>query len=389
MNNLRNELFYKFALTVFLIIAFFEGALMFAFVKSFDTHLKDKLALVAAEINPTHFNKEALVDIQHKYKVFPLFVRLIKPMNKQQLKNIKLGYKIQKIRINGVREKVLSYSVEKNGYIVQIATLYSTNDDRINIIKTISILISFVIYLIILMIGYKFIDAIAKQIEMSFAKLKRFNSNVSHELKTPLAIMKSEIEVALMNNTKDCEKTLKSMLQEINYINDITEKLLFLTKETKKIKLEDVDLEELILELFEKYAEKIEFELDFGDEEYDIKGDKTLLKMALSNIIENSIKYGANKIVIKLEKNKHKIILTIKDNGIGIPKEKLPFIFDEFYRVDESHNKKIKGFGLGLSIVKNILTLHKAKIKVNSDEGKGVEFIIEFPLITHQEKKSA
>ena len=100
--------------------------------------------------------------------------------------------------------------------------------------------------------------------------------------------------------------------------------------------------------------------------------------MALSNIIENSIKYKALKIDIILKKTKNKIILTIRDNGIGIPKEKLPYIFDEFYRVDESHNKEIKGFGLGLSIVKNILRAHKAKIKVKSE--RGVEFIIEFPL---------
>ncbi len=388
MNNLRNELFYKFALTVFLIIAFFEGVLMFALVKSFDTHLKDKLALVAAEINPTHFNKNSLVDIQHRYKVFPLFVRLIKPMN-DKYPNVKLGYKIEKIKINGVWEKVLSYSIKKDGYIIQIATLYSTNDDKINIIKTISIFISFIIYLVVLMIGYKFIDTIANQIEMSFEKLRRFNSNVSHELKTPLAIMKSEIEVALMSKNTDYEKLLKSMLQEINYINDITEKLLFLTKDNKKISFEEVDLEELILELFEKYSSKIEFDFDFGEDEYIIQGNKTFLKMALSNIIENSIKYGANKIKFTLEKHKNKIILKIKDNGIGIPKEKLPFIFDEFYRVDESHNKKIKGFGLGLSIVKNILNLHKAKVKVESDLGKGVEFIIEFPLIPHQEKKNS
>ena len=206
------------------------------------------------------------------------------------------------------------------------------------------------------MIGYKFIDTIVTQIEISFKKLKIFNSNVSHELKTPLAIMKSEIEVALMSENKNCDKILHSILQEINYLNDITEKLLFLTKnDFNNLKLKEIDLEELILELYEKYAKKIHISLHIDEEdEYIIKGDKTLLKMALSNIIENSIKYKALKIDIILKKTKNKIILTIKDNGIGIPKDKLPFIFDEFYRVDESHNKEIKGFGLGLSIVKNI-----------------------------------
>ena len=135
-------------------------------------------------------------------------------------------------------------------------------------------------------------------------------------------------------------------------------------------------MEDIILEMFEKYSRNIKIDLNIKEDEYMIKGDKTLLKIAISNIIENSIKYKATKISINLEKEKNKIVLIIKDNGIGIPKEKLPFVFDEFYRVDESRNKKIKGFGLGLSIVKSIINLHNGDIKLKSD--KGVEVIITF-----------
>ncbi len=378
MNNLRNELFYKYALVVFLIIAFFEGTLMFGLIKSFNTHLKDKLVIAASEIDPKHWNTKKLYQIQHHYKIFPLFITIEKTPDFQKEKE---GFSTEIMFTPIKKEKVLTYTKIKDGYVIKISTLYSTNDDKIEIIKFISIIISFIIYLIVLLVGYKFIDTIANQIEMSFKKLKMFNSNVSHELKTPLAIMKSEIEVALMNKKCD-EKLLKSLLDEINYINDITEKLLFLTKEYKNIKKTPIDLEELLFEIVEKYENKIEFRLDFGEDEYEILGDKTLLKIAISNIIENSIKYGASYINIILNKQKNKIILKIKDNGIGIPKEKLPFIFDEFYRADESHNKNIKGFGLGLSIVKNILTLHGAKIKVKSQGG--VEFIIEFPSLPQQ-----
>ena len=379
MNNLKNQLFYKFALIVFLIIVFFEGAMLIALKKSFDIHLKDQLALVASEINPSDFSTDKLIRIQHKYRIFPLFVNIIKTSRKIKL-NKKNSFSIEYLIKDQKREKLLTYTIQKNGYIIKIATFYSTNDDKIEIIKTISLLISFIIYLITLMVGYRFIDTIVKQIDVSFKKLKNFNSNVSHEFKTPLAIMKTEIEVALMNEEKNCDKTLHSLLQEINYLNDITDKLLFLTKnDLQNCKLSKLDLEELILELFEKYSKKIHISLHIDEnDEYIINGDKTLLKMALSNIIENSIKYKALKIDITLKKTKNRIILSIKDNGMGIPKDKLPFIFDEFYRVDESHNKNIKGFGLGLSIVKNILKAHKAKIKVKSE--KGVEFIIEFPL---------
>ncbi len=382
MNNLKNQLFYKFALVVFILILLFEGALMIALKKSFDIHLKDKLALVASQIQPEHFSSQKLLEIQKKDKIFPLFVNIIK--TKQEIiinnKPIKPTYKASYIYNSYKREKVISYITQKNGYIIKISTIYSSNDDKIEIIKTISLLISFIIYLIVLMLGYKFIDTVVAQIEISFKKLKNFNSNVSHELKTPLAIMKSEIEVELMSENKECDKTLHSLLQEINYLNDITEKLLFLTKnDLNNLNLKKIDLENIIFELFEKYSNKIHISLHIDEnDEYLIKGDKTLLKMAISNLIENSIKYKALKIDITLKKTKNKIILNIKDNGIGIPKDKLPFIFDEFYRVDESHNKNIKGFGLGLSIVKNILKAHKAKIKVKSE--RGVEFIIEFPL---------
>ena len=382
MNNLKNQLFYKFALVVFIIILLFEGALMIALKKSFDTHLKDKLALVASQIDPEHFSSQKLLEIQKEDKIFPLFVNIIKTKEEIIINNkpVKPSYKASYIYNSYKREKVISYITQKKGYILKISTIYSSNEDKIEIIKTISLLISFVIYLIVLMLGYKFIDTVVAQIEISFKKLKNFNSNVSHELKTPLAIMKSEIEVELMSKNKECDKTLRSILQEINYLNDITEKLLFLTKnDLNNLNLKEIDLEDIIFELFEKYSNKIHISLHIDENDtYIIKGDKTLLKMAISNLIENSIKYKALKIDITLQKTKNKIILSIKDNGMGIPKDKLPYIFDEFYRVDESHNKNIKGFGLGLSIVKNIIKAHKAKIKVKSE--RGVEFIIEFPL---------
>ena len=381
MNNLRNTLFIQFAIVVFLIIAIFEGALVLFLIKSFNMHLKDKLVIIATEISNEKLTKNTLLKIQHKYKVYPLFIRIINknnPFLAQKNEKIK-DFITKKINTPTGKETLLIYNYVKNGKIIQVSTVISGNDDKIQIVKTISLAISLFIYLIVLLIGYKFIDKVASNIEESFKRLKIFNSNVSHELKTPLTIMKGEIEVALMND--ECDKALlKSLLDEINYINEITDKLLFLTKKDalNKQNFEEVDLEDIILELFEKYTKKISIDLNIEDEEYIIKGDKTLLKIAISNLIENSIKYGASKILISLKKEKNKIILSIKDNGIGIPKDKLPFIFDEFYRVDESRNKKVKGFGLGLSIVKSIINLHNGKIKLLSDVNKGVKVIIEF-----------
>jgi K+-sensing histidine kinase KdpD len=379
MNDLRNTLFIKYAFIVFVIIALFEGALIFALTKSFNMHLKDRLVIVASEIANSDSNVTDLVTLQHKYNIYPLFVK-ITTLSKPA-KNLKQfeGFEVKTIKFPTGKEKMLIYHYITGNKIISVKTIISGNSDKIEIVKTISLAISFFIYLITLLIGYKFIDNIAEKIEGTIKRLKFFNSNLSHELKTPLTIIKSNVELALKNKKCD-EEMLKSILNEINYINDITDKLLFLTKKdfTRK-DFKEVDLEELVLDLFEKYSSKISINVDSQeDEEYIIYGDKTLLKMALSNLIENSIKYGAKHIDIKLVKVKHKIKLILKDDGIGIPKEKIPFIFDEFYRVDESRNKKIKGFGLGLAIVKTILNLHKAKIKLESDINQGVKITVEF-----------
>ena len=376
MNNFKNTLFTQFAIIVFIIIAIFEGALLFFLISSFNAQLKDKLILIATEIaTKKNFTKNTILEIQHKYKVYPLFVDIIE---KKEPFKIKEGFSIKKIKLQNGEDKLLIYNYKTKNKIIRVSTIICTNNDKIEIIKDISLSMALFIYLIALLIGYKFIDKIANNIEDSIKRLKFFNSNVSHELKTPLTIMKGEIEVALMNN--ECnKKLLKSLLSEINYINEITDKLLFLTKKDtlNKNNFEEIDLEDIILEMFEKYSKKIKIDLNIKEDEYIIKGDKTLLKIAISNIIENSIKYKATKIDIILKREKNKTILIIKDNGIGIPKEKLPFVFDEFYRVDESRNKKIKGFGLGLSIVKSIINLHNGDIKLKSD-GKGTEAIITF-----------
>ncbi|WP_024791299.1 cell wall metabolism sensor histidine kinase WalK [Lebetimonas sp. JS032] len=379
MNNLRNDLFIKFAAVVLIIIALFEGALIFALTKSFNMHLKDRLVIIASEIaNSKKYNINNLIELQHKYKIYPLFVKITTlSKSAENLKKYE-GFEVKTIKTPSGIEKMLIFNYVKNNKIISVKTIISGNSDKIEIVRTISLAISFFIYLIVLLIGYKFIDAIAKNIENTIKRLKFFNSNVSHELKTPLTIMKGEIELALKK--EECsEKLLKSILNEINYINDITEKLLFLTKKdfTKK-DFKQTDLEDIILELYEKYSKRISINLEISEDDFLINGDKTLLKMAISNLIENSIKYHAKHINLKLKKIKNKIKLIIEDDGIGIPKEKIPFIFDEFYRVDESRNKKIKGFGLGLAIVKSILNLHSAKINVESDINKGVKITIEF-----------
>ena len=369
-NDLRNKLFLQLAVVVLLVIALFEGALILSLSYMFKSHIEDKLLIVSSELDLNKINNpNYLINIQRKYKLFPLIIKVSNTPLKE-------GFSERVVKNFNHKEGLIVLSIKRGDRFIQIETL--KNDDKMEIIKTISLAISMFIYLIVLLIGYRFIDKVALNIDKAFNRLKIFNSNLSHELKTPLTIIKGEVELALKENKCD-DRLLKTILNEINYINDITDKLLFLTNNIN-IKLSKIDLEDIVLELFEKYSSKIHIELDIEDDEFFIKGDKTLLFLSFSNLIENSIKYGANNIYLKLFKKNKEVVFILKDDGIGIPQEKLPYIFDEFYRVDEARNRKIKGFGLGLAIVKSILNLHYAKVEVKSKENEGVEFIIKFPV---------
>jgi signal transduction histidine kinase len=218
-------------------------------------------------------------------------------------------------------------------------------------------------------------------------KIERFNSDVSHELKTPLTVINGQIELAL-NKERDIEyykKSIKNIQNESNKIQNIVEELLLLSKYSKENLKKDFlmcDFNALLLETLEKYTSKakdknIEIEIE-RFEKVVSKASATLILTVFSNLIDNAIKYTPNNknIYISLHQD-DKIHFIIRDEGIGIPKNKLPFITDRFYRVDESRNKKIKGFGLGLSIVKNSVELHGGVLHVDSTEGVGTTLHVE------------
>ncbi len=219
--------------------------------------------------------------------------------------------------------------------------------------------------------------------------LDRFNSDVSHELKTPLTVIRGEIDLTLRKQREPeyYIKTLTTLNYEAKQIEKIVENLLLLTKYSKeniqktfeKCYLKNILLDTLIT--YKKNIDEKNININIKKlEDLTIFGNLQLIKTVFSNLIDNAIKYtNENKnIFISLEaRNKH-IYFNIIDEGIGIPKEELSNVLNRFYRVDESRNKKIKGFGLGLSIVKNSIDLHGAKFKIESTLNKGTKITIIF-----------
>ena len=210
-----------------------------------------------------------------------------------------------------------------------------------------------------------------------------FVNNASHELKTPIFIIKGYVDM-LNDWGKDDKEVLDEGLivlkKEIQNMQELTEKLLFLAKsknliaEKNNINLDNV-LKEVIDNLSFAYPKQ---KINYSSSEIFIDSDTALLKLLFKNLIENAIKYGKdNPINIELKKEK-KVIVIIEDFGVGISEKALPHIFERFYREDEARNREIKSYGLGLSIVKEIITLLDIDIQVESKIGKGTRITLLF-----------
>ena len=217
-----------------------------------------------------------------------------------------------------------------------------------------------------------------KRVHEGVENLDRFNSDVSHELKTPLTIIKGEISVSL-KKTRDTQSYIESMKvinKEVEEMNTIIDNLLLLTKFTKENILQtfqNCDLDIILLKVLEKYENK---NIEVSLENIQYYGNSQLLYHLFFNIIDNAIKYSKSKVEIKLYKN-NKIYFEVIDDGEGIENKELDKITNRFYRVDKSRNKSIKGFGLGLSIVKKVVELHNMQLKINSEIGKRTRVVVE------------
>ena len=242
----------------------------------------------------------------------------------------------------------------------------------------------------------KQIDQYARDKKMEIETLKvreeyrkEFLGNVSHELRTPLFTVQGYISTLLDGALHD-EKVLKKYLIQANKgverLTYIIKDLDMITKlETGDLSLEMetfniVELVENVFELLEMKASKKKITLTF-DMDYKnpilVIGDKERIQQVLTNLIDNSIKYGYFKGTTEVSIEnliKNKVIVRITDNGEGIKTTNIPRLFERFYRVDKSGSRKKSGSGLGLSIVKHIIEAHNEKIYVESELGVGSEF---------------
>lgn len=228
-----------------------------------------------------------------------------------------------------------------------------------------------------------------EKLDRAFSSQQQFMHDISHELRTPLTILKGELEVTLkkVRSQREYESILHSSLEEMDKINRIIENLLMLARfDNKEVSLEmkPLDLNRLIQNILDDIkivSEQKNIQIKFSPQEHVIlDADESQLRRAILNILDNAIKYTGEKgeISVFTEKDNNVARIKISDTGIGIAKENLPFIFDRFYRVDKARNAH--GFGLGLSIAKSIIEVHKGKIEAASQPNQGTAFIFSLPL---------
>lgn len=238
-----------------------------------------------------------------------------------------------------------------------------------------------ILFGIIVISSYLFASYTLGPIEKAYMTQKRFIADAAHELRTPLAVMKAGTE--LLIEKKELSEKVISIIRdqkgEIDYMASMINDLLFLAKtdNQKQLTKEEIQLSDIISkqsELLSHYAKTKEVLLEHTiDKNITIKGNAIELKMLSANLIKNAIDYNIKGGIVKvrLTKDKNKIIFSVADTGVGIDKEKLPYIFDRFYKADSAREVKEGGAGLGLSIVKEIIRRHDAQIIAESEKGKG------------------
>jgi two-component system sensor histidine kinase CiaH len=242
--------------------------------------------------------------------------------------------------------------------------------------------------------GYFLAGRTLKPIKEMIDEQNRFITDASHELRTPLTSLKSEIEVGLRDkglSPTESKKLLESNLEEVNNLQLLSDSLIKLTQYQEQqnsngLTFKEISLKKVLDEAIKKVnlaARKKQIKIDNKAKDQKLEGDFQSLTEMFVIFLDNAIKYSPKDAAITIysKLTDGGVRVDIADKGIGIDKKDLPFLFDRFYRADKSRTKdNVPGYGLGLSIAKQVITKHQGSIKVTSEVGKGTVFSIELPL---------
>jgi signal transduction histidine kinase len=289
-----------------------------------------------------------------------------------------------------VRNYVGTINGDSNYKLLTEETLFVSvkNWEQIILQRMATVLILSILSMVILISLFVIaIRALIKQKKVSDVKTD-FINNITHELKTPLTTLSVSTKILERKEVQENEAIMNSVIETIsrqnirlqNIVDQVMNNSLgFEEIELQKEKVKPNSLVKTILDDFHIAYPNIEIQSQLSTLELNLLLDKFHLTTAITNVLENAMKYGCQNITIKTEIKKDQFTISIQDDGIGIPKNKQSLLFEKFYRVEQGNVHNVKGLGLGLYYVNQIIKAHKGSIQVVSDLGKGSLFTISIP----------
>ena len=232
-------------------------------------------------------------------------------------------------------------------------------------------------------------------IEKAHQAESRFTSDASHELRTPLAIMKTELEVALKDNyatTDSLKEILSSNLEEVNKLSKLAEMLLSLSHlDHTKLKTGPIDLDKISRSIIKSFNQPLNRISLNSVKKLIVHGNETAINELFKVLIDNALQYSPNDSLVHINLSKHGEYakFEITNTGPGIIPDKLPYIFDRFFRADSSRtNGQHRGYGLGLALAKSIVELHNGELIASSTPDIETTFTVHLPLKSNPQAKT-
>lgn len=319
-----------------------------------------------------------------------------------QKEKFNINYTIKRVKTKPPKEDG-SPNFERNevavGFANPITYRLDIADATTHLLKKLSPQILFSLFLVALTVFsfWILIKNLLRQQRLTILK-NDFINNVTHELKTPIATVSVAIEALKSFNAMNDEQRRKEYLEisgnELKRLNMLVDRVLKISMFEKKeleLKAEPLLLDAVVKEVvqsmylqFEKQGAKVDVQLDGNH--FGMSGDKMHITSVVYNLLDNALKYSKESPVIQigLHQKEAEIVLIVTDNGIGISPVYRSKIFDKFFRVPHGDRHDVKGYGLGLSYVAQVVKEHNGRVEVTSEEGKGSTFTVHFPVVNRQ-----
>lgn len=299
---------------------------------------------------------------------------------------------IEEISVNGYTYRALSTKVdtEYGKMTVQFIRNVDTEKEMLDRLLLILFVGGGIGSLVAVGAGYLLAGRALIPVKKSWDQQQQFVSDASHEIRTPLAVIQSRADLLFQSPNATIEEKavdISIISKEVRRLNKLVNGLLTLTRTDSnqiEVKKSNFFLDDLLMDIVEQYRDIASFQeksiISHAPEQVVFHGDKERIHQLLVILVDNAMKFTeeGGEISLSCIKNASSIILTVEDNGEGIPQEDLPLIFNRFYQVEQSRSAN-EGSGLGLSIAKWIVNTHQGNIKVTSEQNERTRFEITFP----------